>query len=242
MKRVLSICFFVSLAFFWANRSDADEDCLTCHPVFNDLKVRHAALDMGCGSCHDKPHAKEKAVLSLTAEVPDLCYSCHDKALFAKKNQHAPVAGGMCLSCHNPHGSTVPKLLVSQVPELCYTCHDKGAFSKKTVHAPVKDGQCAFCHAPHASDEPFNLTQPVFSLCTTCHDKQASGRHVTMSLDPLGNHPVKSKTDPTRPGRELTCTSCHTPHTSGAKRLFVNDRVSVESLCLHCHTKVSVVR
>ena len=241
MKRVLSIFVFVFLAFYWAGRAGADESCLACHAVFKDLKVRHAALDMGCGSCHDKPHANKKAELSLTAEVPDLCYSCHDKALFAKKYQHTPVAAGMCLSCHNPHGSRVPKLLVSQIPDLCYSCHDRSAFSKKTVHAPVKDGQCTFCHAPHASDQPFNLTQPVFGLCTTCHDRQASGRHVTMAVSPLDEHPVRSRTDPARPSRELSCISCHTPHASGAKRLFVNDLASIESLCLHCHRKITVV-
>ena len=56
----------------------------------------------------------------------------------------------------------------------------------------------------------------------------------------LGNHPVTGKPDPSRPGRELSCTSCHNPHSSNLVSLFASESLSLRSLCLMCHKKIMV--
>ncbi len=218
--------------------SAKEQQCLDCHAKVQSGKVVHAALGMGCESCHTAPHAKKKPELSLMSEVPELCFNCHDKGAFTKKSQHTAVAGGMCTSCHNPHSGDNEKLLVTTPPELCYTCHDKQLFSKRVVHPPVKDGQCTFCHNPHSSDNAYNLSQPAADLCVMCHDKQASGRHVMAGFSAGDTHPVKGKPDPSKPGRELACTSCHAPHSSNMKFLFTNETASPDNLCLMCHKKI----
>jgi len=68
----------------------------------------------------------------LPSPQPDLCYNCHDKALFSKKNIHMPVMGGMCLSCHKPHAGAEIYLLQKEPVEVCLDCHPD---IRKTPHA-----------------------------------------------------------------------------------------------------------
>lgn len=211
--------------------------CLECHKSKKTGKVVHPAVEMGCSLCHLSPHKEEKPELSLTSDMPGLCYQCHDRAGFQKTSVHAPVAGGMCASCHNPHASDNKKLLSGNIPEICYACHDKGAFTKSTQHSPVAQGQCAFCHNPHSSDNPANLQYPPGELCLMCHPDKTSGSHVLTGLGFGDKHPMSGKPDPSRKGRELSCTSCHNPHSSARRALFVSEGAKTENLCLLCHEK-----
>jgi DmsE family decaheme c-type cytochrome len=74
-----------------------------------------------------------------------------------------------CTSCHNPHGSPTPKLLLaSSTNETCFTCHadKRGPFLWQ--HAPVVEN-CANCHDPHGSthEKMLKLSRP--RLCQQCH-------------------------------------------------------------------------
>ncbi|HWR71833.1 MAG TPA: cytochrome c3 family protein, partial [Nitrospirota bacterium] len=89
--------------------SSSGQSCADCHADLTADKTAHAAVAMGCESCHtaidpsDVPHKiKNNIKRGLSAEQPDLCFSCHDKAQFSKQNVHAAVSMG-CTSCHNPH-------------------------------------------------------------------------------------------------------------------------------------------
>jgi predicted CXXCH cytochrome family protein len=220
-------------------------NCLDCHADLAPEKGVHPAVAMGCPSCHSAidaseiPHKKKNAIAKgLSADQPQLCYGCHDQSLFEKKTVHAAIGMG-CTGCHNPHASTNPKLLIAVPPDLCYNCHDKGMFTKKSVHPPVAAGMCTSCHSPHSSDQASLLLQPVSDLCATCHDA-VTGRHVLTGYGLGDVHPLKGKPDPSKAGRELSCISCHDPHSSSGQKLFRNEAVSSANLCLMCHTKVVV--
>lgn len=221
------------------------QSCADCHADLIADKTAHAAVAMGCESCHtavdptDVPHKIKNTIKrGLSAEQPDLCFSCHDKTQFSKTNVHAALSMG-CTSCHNPHASKHPKLLSSPMPDICYTCHDKSAFMKKDVHPPVATGGCTTCHQPHAGDIARLLTSPVPDLCIMCHEKMSSGRHV-MAGHGSGNHPVSGKSDPSRPGKDLSCASCHSPHASDHATLFTAAQGYPKSICLTCHRKIMV--
>ena len=121
--------------------SASEPQCLDCHPDKREEKVVHPAIDMGCSSCHVGNHQGEKPAPKLTTTVPDLCFTCHDKTAFDKKVLHAPVAGGMCGSCHNPHASDNPRMLIAAVPDLCFSSHDKNALGKKDAHVKAAAGK-----------------------------------------------------------------------------------------------------
>jgi predicted CXXCH cytochrome family protein len=245
---VLSIALF-SLFCIYCYASSAEIDCLQCHEELTKGKSVHAAVSMGCTTCHaavdarDIPHKiTNKNAKGLSDVQPDLCYGCHDKSLFNKKVVH-PAIGMGCTACHNPHASKFAKLLISDPPDLCFGCHDKGMFTKKNVHPPVAAGQCLFCHAPHSSDIASRLQKPVEELCETCHVHvgMSSGKHILAGYGLGDRHPTRGGPDPARPGKELSCISCHSIiHSSNGKFLFSDEAVRSGNLCLLCHKKIIV--
>jgi len=214
--------------------SAAEINCLKCHKKLTKGASVHPALAMGCPTCHSGldaktvPHKKSSAIAhGLSAEQPELCYGCHDQAMFTRKNVH-PAIGMGCTSCHNPHSSKNAKLLVSNVPDLCFTCHDKAGFSKKTAHPPVASGKCLACHVPHSSDEMALLAKKPMDTCLQCHQTVTHGQHTPAMA-------VREVQDPTRPGKPLYCGSCHDPHGSNSPLMFRFDAKATKELCLHCH-------
>jgi predicted CXXCH cytochrome family protein len=145
----------------------------------------------------------------------------------------------MCSSCHNPHGSDQPKLLVAAIPALCFTCHSQDSLVKKNLHATAVQGKCLTCHAPHASDRAYVLTSLVEEHCLSCHAEEATPKHVMARISPGDNHPLQGKPDPLHKGKALSCTSCHNPHISPGKSAPVKSREPGE-LCIQCHQKIRV--
>jgi predicted CXXCH cytochrome family protein len=185
--------------------------CLTCHQTglhVPEKGSRHAALDMGCDTCHlthktgPEPTAENR--FHLTKSPPALCLDCHDAkdADLQKAHQNQPFATANCLECHNPHQSDSPKLMA------------------RFMHPPFEAKSCDMCHAP-AKDGKVVLTQTdVKSLCVTCHDDKAK-------LIETAKVP--------HPGAMGDCTDCHSPHASNQPGLPKTDAVSI---CLGCHTEI----
>lgn len=177
--------------------SEQPELCYGCHDKTKfTKKTVHAALEMGCTSCHNPHSSKYKKLL--IAEPPALCLNCHDKAEFSRKNVHEPVAEGMCLSCHSPHSSDNTALLLQRPIRVCLDCH---ADVRKTPHAitgfestghpigllrsgtkefpddPARPGKkfyCGSCHNPHSSDsiKLFRYKgNMALDICINCHKK-----------------------------------------------------------------------
>lgn len=159
--------------------------CADCHAAIAKKSTVHADF---CDSCHEgldarvMPHKTQgKSAKQRAAEGPDLCFGCHDKAMFKGKVAHAPVESGLCLTCHDLHGSDYQGLLRKDTALLCLDCHpdiQKGphviaGFSRsghplgaeplrqdengKPIIAedPLRPGKkfyCAACHEPHRSE------------------------------------------------------------------------------------------
>ncbi len=189
--------------------------CLECHKTglnVPDQGSRHAALDMGCDTCHVIHKTGAEATLDnrfhLTKAVPALCVDCHDPtdADLQKAHQGQPFGTANCLECHDPHQSASPKLM------------------NKFLHAPFEAKSCESCHAP-AKDGKIVLTQPdAKSLCVTCHDDKEKL--------------IESAKVP-HPGAMGDCTDCHSPHASNQPGLPKTDSVSI---CLGCHSDIDDLR
>jgi len=190
---------FALLLALTASEVSAALDCLYCHRPMTMNKTVHAAVHMGCPTCHENldvrrvPHLnKGPFPKGLRAEVPALCISCHEQALFEGNMVHAPVNTGLCLECHNPHSSNYPGLLKKKPAALCLNCHSdiensehliSGLSTKghplgnirENVEDPKRPGKtfyCASCHEPHRSTLP-KLSRYGLGMtsCQTCHDK-----------------------------------------------------------------------
>jgi predicted CXXCH cytochrome family protein len=235
--------------------SAEENTCITCHgDVKKPAKSIHAALKMGCSTCHKtaegKSHPDQKGSIVLTQNIPGLCYSCHDASKFKGKSGHTLL--GMCTGCHNPHRSDSNKLLKSDQPGVCYDCHDKAKFGKKYVHKIINVGGCSSCHAPHISDFPHLLSSSEYELCISCHAAKLKLPHV-IALPGRKRHPIRGVKDPSTlkmilvpdpknpkkqvevpdpnvPGKEMSCASCHDPHSSDFTGLLTQERI-----CTKCH-------
>ncbi len=250
LRSLFALVFLFLSSFIPATGWSQEIDCLKCHVSFKKEKVIHGALEM-CTSCHAGidakvvPHRKtNNSAKGLSSKQPDLCYGCHDKTVFTRKNVHAAVGMG-CTGCHNPHSSKNAKLLVAEAPDLCFTCHDKAPFSKKIVHAPVAGGMCLSCHTPHSSDEMALLAKQPYQLCLDCHADVPKKRHALSgfgsSRHPLGE-PKKGKKgeehflkNPSQPDKPFYCGSCHDPHSADVNRLFRFNARTGMNLCANCH-------
>jgi predicted CXXCH cytochrome family protein len=184
--------------------------CLTCHTKGLNVPPtgsRHAALDMGCETCHVTHKVGEKGKIEfnyhLTKAPPALCLDCHDPkdASLIKAHQGQPFATANCVQCHDPHQSSQPKLMQ--------------AFS----HPPFESKSCDTCHAP-AKDGKVVLTQTdTKALCVTCHSEQAQKIE-------------KAKVQ--HPGAQGECIACHNPHAGRTPGFLQPDPVSA---CLACHSE-----
>ncbi|MBE0427441.1 MAG: cytochrome c3 family protein [Nitrospirae bacterium] len=257
-KLMMALFLFLVLIAFASRYSLAQENpCLMCHVSFKQpAKHVHAVLNMGCETCHAKvegsEHPKQKKSIKLTQDMPALCYGCHKESKFKGETVHSPVASGMCTGCHDAHQSNFNHILKSASPDLCYMCHKKSNFTRKYVHMAIPAVGCGTCHAPHVSSNPALLPRPVNDLCLSCHAAKAKLPHV-VALPGDKRHPIMGVKDPSTikminvpdpkrperqievpdpdvPGKEMTCVSCHDPHSSDFRGILVQERI-----CIKCH-------
>lgn len=170
--------------------------CIACHDPHRSTLVkllrpgRHRPLYFGrCDSCH----TYGKAYVQPT--VKDLCLSCHDREEYSRPYGHKPVVEGKCLTCHDPHGSSLPSLLLkpysedrwSSEPgegyEICLQCHKADTFKAR--------GEAE--------------TTGFRSGDVNIHRIHIEGRR---------------NTGRTAPDRGLTCRNCHEVHSSRYAKLI----------------------
>ena len=106
---------------------EGKKQCYACHQPVDKGKNKHAALERyGCVGCHD-PHGTAYGRL-VPKRVNDLCLGLPREAGGREARQPDGQAGHVlggdlvdprrpnrdftCASCHNPHGSDSPKLLL----------------------------------------------------------------------------------------------------------------------------------
>lgn len=150
--------------------------CLGCHE--SGLRMHwkgsaHEFRGLSCSSCHTVHTGRDPTLMKLTQA--ETCIACHKEKRaeifrpFAHPIREGKVA---CSECHNPHGSTGPKLLIKgTVNETCYTCHAEKRGPFLWEHVPVRE-DCTLCHKPHGSVHASLLTNRVPWLCQQCHMAQ----------------------------------------------------------------------
>ncbi len=158
----------------------------------------------------------------------EMCLVCHDTYTSVKRTPHASVeceachgagslhveaGGGMDLSFKNKD--------FSWVKDQCQDCHRQAPhlsnFSR-SAHARAMVS-CTSCHQAHPEQARAGmLTQAQKDLCASCH--QAS---VAQFRKPF-HHPVMEGA--------MTCSSCHTPHSEGQRRVAFGTEIE----CASCHT------
>jgi len=216
-------------------KSEADKvngQCMNCHQT--GLRThwegsRHQMEGVACTNCH-QVHTPRDAVLSKVTQ-PEVCFSCHKmQRAETHKISHHPILEGKvaCSDCHNPHGSTGPKLLIKDsVNETCYTCHAEKRGPFLWEHQPVAD-DCTNCHTPHGSNSTPLLKARMPFLCQECHSGDHAKNIYSGANLPFGNattiNGVQGRANFSPPAQlnARACTNCHvlvhgSNHPAGAK-------------------------
>lgn len=198
-----------------AKAPSKDSACTKCHaPIERVLqrKNKHAAVEMGCDTCHSDHRsatATAKKEHYLTEDQPGLCLTCHDAKdkQIAAAHKGQPFDKAACSGCHDPHASDGAKLMPAH------------------AHGPFGSRQCEGCHEAPAADGKVVLTAKTASgLCFTCHEDfknrfdKAPHKHSLLS------------------GDADSCKDCHTPHASNRQSFLKKDR---PQLCGDCHSEVT---
>jgi predicted CXXCH cytochrome family protein len=200
---------------------------------FKSYRFHIDEQEKGCSSCHGLDFRKAEDPKD---PLQSPCHQCHKKMLSEYQFSHGPSSVWSCLMCHDKK-SKKPKLAVIKPDEKsCSACHDTSWDNKKYQHAPTAAGACTTCHNPHASDRRYFLRLETGDLCASCHAEILSRPHVISSFSGNG-HPVRNRPDPSHPGKDLTCASCHNPHASMSP-VFLDARDESKSsmhFCASCH-------
>lgn len=170
-----------------------------------------------CDTCH-RLKGKSPSYKKVTPTQANCTTGgCHSK--FGKAEYlHGPIGAKLCIFCHNPHGSLVPKIVSRPGAELCISCHqeEKRIYKDKVIMPPVKEGNCIVCHDPHQSSQKFQLIgESLEELCFNCHDKG-----------------MKNYSKLHGPMEKGDCIACHLPHSSKYKGLLAEKN---EKFCFLCH-------
>lgn len=111
-------------------------------------------VEKNCKDCHSSNKAVDAGLI-----VPkqELCFVCHEDFVHGQ-NVHGPVAVGDCLSCHLPHHSEHPSLLIDDPDKICAHCHQENRLAE-AMHDRFVDKtiSCGECHDPHAGDTRYFL-------------------------------------------------------------------------------------
>ena len=216
------------------------DGCMSCHQrQVGQSRWQHSAtLNRQCLTCHEQPG---NGHIGMPADrVREVCLGCHTgkQDWFNKKVIHGPLKLGSCTICHSPHGDNFElQLWADRSSDICVACHSDmeqlvTAIRKQQIpfiHGLLNGPGCIACHDPHASDQLFMLKMPINELCLGCHPTIAeSAGH------PVARHPLVGPTERLRPGRKLSCTSCHEPHGSYNPFLLIETNQGGR-LCRECH-------
>jgi predicted CXXCH cytochrome family protein len=155
------------------------------------------------------------------AEGAALCADCHKDLMAGESTavKHAPFEAEECESCHEPHASDEPGMIVAEQGELCTACHSEIPDEIATAssrHDPVTSGECTACHSPHQSQLNQLLLVQSPDLCLNCHDDMKDGMESEIV------HPPAAR----------DCARCHMPHSSPQATLLSEPTTE---LCGMCH-------
>ena len=138
--------------------------CFECHTESKQdfsRPFRHR-VEQGlvqCTDCHNQHGGFLVKQVRATANQDQVCFKCHADKAGPFAFEHEPVKTEGCVACHQPHGSTNPRLLRrTQVTLLCLECHtftqDSSAPAIPSFpNQSQKYQACTLCHlAVHGSN------------------------------------------------------------------------------------------
>lgn len=137
--------------------------------------LHQPAFKDGCYYCHE-PHGSNNTALLRTANVDDLCLTCHNvkPAAQASPDSRTLTAFGGKLQMPGNYLDSAKRIELDARGK----GHPQAGHPTRDVNDPSNPGRpitCTSCHDPHASDftkEMFRMNESTKVLCVKCHRAQ----------------------------------------------------------------------
>ena len=197
--------------------SDAGAACVACHArtspgIVADWKLsRHAALSVGCDTCHGTAHTTAADAAKAVLPTPDTCAQCHARQVAQYKGSKHALAWAAMMAMPTFHYQPA---VLTDGQKGCGGCHSIGLKEAADQKAVAKvagrnwgSGACDSCHTRHTFSVK-EAKEP--QACKSCHmgfdhpqwEMYDSSKHgVRHELVQLGALPK----DASAP----TCQTCH---------------------------------
>ena len=145
-----------------------NRECANCHVSvwvqFQRPYTHKLPQDaMSCVDCHN-PHGRNMtSTVRMTAAADQpACLNCHGDKRGPFLFEHAPMRTDGCSACHEPHGSSHPRMLTRNDARVtCLECHSNIGVPKPGQNGGLGGVPPAF----------HNLQSQRFQACVTCHVK-----------------------------------------------------------------------
>lgn len=240
--------------------------CRSCHgDAFSGISP-HDKKGSACAYCHAAKPGKEaftepslkqrdEAACSLChPEISSIHYECMNPYIDQMICQEAVAAGNvlpdgrsLCSSCHEPHGATEHKALLTE--EYFSRCAES-----RSVNPHWNDLLCLSCHSEKMNEKEHPLREggDINKICNRCHH---SG-YARTEIHPVGILPsqhIRIPADMPMQEDKLTCLTCHDakkqmgrPPQRGAQKrnpfFLRKKKASRHSYCFHCHVEETYKR
>ena len=199
-----------------APTKSASAACVACHEkaspnIVADWKLsRHAAIDVGCDTCHGDAHRAADDFAKAKLPTPDTCAQCHDAQVAQfKKGKHAlawAAAKAMPTFHYQP-------IAIREGLKGCGGCHKLGLKSEAEQKELAKvsggfgNASCDACHTRHLFSKA-EARRP--EACQTCH---MGFDHPQWEMYESSKHGVRNELKRTKTIPDTaaapTCQTCH---------------------------------
>ena len=232
------------------SHADLEEECTTCHSLFDqdnqstlcldcheeiahDLQdsvnyhgLNPAIRDTACSTCHTDHEGRDLDITGLVEATFD-----HNLTNFELNGSHTALA---CLSCHTPEESTedTPSQMFRGTPAECVGCHEED-----DAHAGGLGTDCASCHNENSWQEhAFDHAETTEYALVGAHSEQAcSSCHIDNKYEDTPNQCIDChKLDDVHTGsRGNECDSCHTSENWQANEFDHNAQTDFDLVGAH---------
>jgi predicted CXXCH cytochrome family protein len=154
----------------------------------------YAEPGVACAACHDPVavnHPLAPATMRLSA---NLCGSCHRDTKFEWENSRHGESDLTCVSCHDPHATTIR---ASDTSTLCADCHGTRVAAFAHSNHAEEGLTCVDCHITPTGAEPgmgnssHNHSFSVnLNTCTQCHEYEIHNPAAAMLVSADGVSPT----------------------------------------------------
>lgn len=191
-----------------------------------------------CGSCHGADSTLPGGNI---LQYYDTSGTAHDSTDSVSVESKAEIA---CMTCHEWHASSLPKLLETTISginitandnEVCYSCHKlmPGEIASFDITVPGAGDVHGAVDSTNTSGSPPGFTGPYYYRmpqirCVVCHSPHGTKNifWVQPSINGSEGISIDGTEAANRPQWEGMCAACH---------LYTHDSTTTYDLCSTCH-------